>query len=81
MERHRKQPTPACAAVLTVAAAKLEAAAAEQKEAADGLRQMALEAQTVRMVRDEPAHPKGLVTADVHPSEVEYWREYGWRLA
>lgn len=34
---------------------------------------------TVPMQRDEPPHPGGPVTADVHPDEVENWRSAGWR--
>jgi len=34
---------------------------------------------TVPMVRSEPQHPKGPVSADVHPAEVEHMELHGWR--
>lgn len=36
---------------------------------------------TVKMTRDEPAHPGGPTTADVHPDEVESMETAGWRRA
>ena len=38
-------------------------------------------ANTVKMVREVPNHPKGPTTADVHPAEVQGWTLGGWRLA
>lgn len=35
---------------------------------------------TVAMQRDEPPHPGGPVTADVHPDEVDHYRAAGWRV-
>lgn len=33
---------------------------------------------TVQMVRDEPQHAGGPVTADVHPDEVDSFASAGW---
>ena len=49
-----------------------------RKNSADQV-QMPDPASTVRMVRDEPAHPGGPTAADVHPDEVEGWAAAGWR--
>lgn len=35
---------------------------------------------TVQMVRDEPMHPGGPTTADVHPDEVQNWERHGWKV-
>lgn len=35
---------------------------------------------TIKMRRDEPVHPGGPVTADVHPEEVANWQQAGWRV-
>jgi hypothetical protein len=35
----------------------------------------------IPMVRDEPVHPGGPTTADVHPDEVANWRAAGWQVA
>lgn len=37
--------------------------------------------ETIPMVRAEPIHPGGPVTADVHPKEVPAWGLLGWRRA
>ena len=35
---------------------------------------------TVAMVRDEPMHPGGATTANVHPDEVQNWQRHGWKV-
>lgn len=35
---------------------------------------------TIPMTRDEPPHPGGPVTADVHPAEVAGMEACGWRV-
>ena len=35
---------------------------------------------TVAMVRDEPMHPGGPTTAEVHPDEVQNWERHGWKV-
>lgn len=42
---------------------------------------MAEKIKTVSMVRDEPMHPGGPTEADVHPDEVENWKQGGWALS
>lgn len=41
---------------------------------------LALDEGTVPMFREEPAHPGGPTTADVHPEEVEAMQRLGWRV-
>lgn len=36
--------------------------------------------ETIRMVRDEPIHPGGPTSADVHPDEVDNWAAADWRV-
>ena len=38
-------------------------------------------ADTVRMIRREPMFEGGPTCADVHPDEVENWKECGWEVA
>lgn len=35
---------------------------------------------TVRMVREEPIHPGGPCTCDVHPEAVAHMQGFGWRV-
>ena len=34
----------------------------------------------IAMYREEPAHPGGPTTADVHPEEAESMQSMGWRV-
>ncbi|WP_430434262.1 hypothetical protein [Methyloversatilis sp.] len=60
-------------------AARLEAEA-EARKGGDTRIEDAPEIETIRMVRDEPMHPRGPTDADVHPDEVENWVAAGWRV-
>ena len=34
----------------------------------------------ITVYRDEPVHPDGPTTADLHPDEVTAWLQLGWRV-
>lgn len=38
-------------------------------------------ADTIQLYREEPVHPGGPHTADVHKDEAEAWLQQGWRIA
>jgi hypothetical protein len=42
---------------------------------------MSEEIQTIKMNRAEPAYFGGPTEADVHPDEIENWKEHGWTVA
>lgn len=77
-------PTPASAPaagveIITQASgSSAEAAAAAAAQAAAEAAAKPKKAATVRMRRDEPAHPGGPTEADVHPDEVAGWADAGW---